>query len=137
MSIDAEIARSEAKRGRGRPRKPKPEKPLGRLDRDGQEALLADEELANSIGPLVEKYRAAKAAARALNDGITGAAKKSGWLAKAVRKVVVAADEDERFAEERRAAKQCHLAFEAYANRRDLFDGAGTEGDGDGDGDTE
>lgn len=121
MSIDSEVARQEAKRGRGRPRK---EKPLGRLDRDGQEAVIADEALTDAIVKGKALLRASNEASEAFSKFVNDTAKKSGYLAAVVRRVFVDACDEERFAEGQRKAKQAALAYEAAAQQTDLFDGA-------------
>ena len=103
-STDADQAISKAK-GKGK------DKPLGRVDSEGQEAVIKMGPVRDSIMELVNLYTEAGEAGDRLNDAIKATAEKSGLLAAVVRKFVVARA-GEKYAEEARKVEQLSLIFE-------------------------
>lgn len=117
MSMSEAVAQAEVRRGRGRPRKisDSPE-PQGRKDKTGQEAVINNTALTDAMPGLVSSMRGARDANKKHNKAIQNTAKKSGYLAAIVRRLVADADEKERLIEGRRKVTQAFHAYEAYAN---------------------
>lgn len=85
--------------------------PVGRKDKEGQEAVIKLAELRDRIDDLVLLHGRAKDARTVYGDAVKAAAEKSGLLASVVRKFV-AARASEDFAEHSRKAEQLALVFE-------------------------
>jgi len=103
-SSDADQAINKAK-GKGK------DKPLGRVDSEGQEAVIKMGPIKDNIMELVNLYTESNEAGAKLNDAIKATAEKSGLLASVVRKFVVARA-GEKFAEEARRVEQLSLIFD-------------------------
>lgn len=85
--------------------------PKGRTDRSGQEAVIELSAIRDNVQTLVDLYKIHEESGKDLNEGIKATAEKSGLLASAVRKFVVARA-GERFAEKAREVGQLALVFE-------------------------
>jgi len=86
----------------------------GRKDANRQPAVMQPKIIVDRIDELVELYDKAKSAAEKSNDAIAKAAEDSGFLAAAVRKLVVAKASD-KYEETKRLVEQ----------QGDLFDEVG------------
>ena len=93
-------------KGRGKAK----EKPLGRIDGDGQEAVIKMGPVKDNIMELVNLYVEAGDANAKFNDAIKATAEKSGLLSSVVRKFVVARA-GENFGETARKVEQLSLIF--------------------------
>lgn len=135
MSMTDAIENAEAKRGRGRPKGSKNKQPEGRKDHSGQQAVINNTAFTDAIPGGIASYNAHIAAAKAFNKYVANVAKKSGYLAAQVRKVIIDATEKERFIEGRRKAEMLHNAYEARANaiQLDLLPGPGDDDEDEGD----
>lgn len=83
----------------------------GRMDADKQPAVKQPDVIAKCIDKLVRLHVAAKEATEEANEAITKAAEDSGYLAVAVRKLVVARAGD-NFEEAKRKVEQQMELFE-------------------------
>jgi hypothetical protein len=108
MTLVSTIYDSNAK-----PARKKREKPTGRVDGNGQEAVISVTELSDRVDDLVALYEQHQEAGAKLNDAIKSTAEKSGLLASVVAKLVKA-KAGENFEEHRRKVKQLAIVFDVF-----------------------
>lgn len=105
-------AAGEKPRGAAKPEKRASGK--GRMDADKQPAVKKPEIIAERIDELVDLHSKAGEAAERAKEAITKAAEDAGYLASAVRKIVVA-KAGEKFEEKHREVEQQFELFEELA----------------------
>lgn len=94
-----------------RRRNGKADKPLGRKDKDKQEAVIRCDVVRENIADLILLYNRAGAAATDYGDKVKAIAEMSGLLASTIRRFVTARAGND-FAEDKRKVQQMALVFD-------------------------